>query len=84
MKSAEVRRAVDEGNVDELRDLVGRDPSLVTALVAAPDIEPTSPLTYVGMARFYGYAAHQRTGDLAQVLIEAGADKDVEAKNGSP
>ena len=34
---------------------------LVTALVAAPDIEPTSPLTYVGMARFYGYARHERT-----------------------
>ena len=60
------------------------DPSLVTALVEAPDIEPTSPLTYVGMARFYGYAVHGRTGELARALLEAGADKDDEAKNGSP
>ena len=60
------------------------DPSLVTALVEAPDIEPTSPLTYVGMVRFYGYADHGRTRELARVLLEAGADKDDEAKNGSP
>ena len=36
------------------------------------------------MARFYGYAAHDRTGELAKVLIDAGADKDDETKNGSP
>ena len=52
------------------------DPSLVTALVEGPDIEPTSPLTYVGMVRFYGYAGHGRIGELARVLLEAGAEKD--------
>ncbi len=55
----------------------------MTALVEAPDIEPTSPLTYVGMARFYGYARHQRTGALAKALLDAGADKDDE-QSGSP
>ena len=57
---------------------------MATALIAAPDIEPTSPLTYVGMVRFYGYADHERTGELAEVLMHAGADKDDETKNGSP
>lgn len=60
-----------------------QDPTRVTALVEAPDIDPTSPLTYVGMARFYGYAAHRRTGELARALLEAGADKDDEANNGA-
>lgn len=46
------RHAVDTGDVDALRDLLRDHPSLVTALVPAPEIRPTSPLTYVGMARF--------------------------------
>ena len=66
-----------------MRSGLREDPALVTALVSAPDIEPTSPLTYVGMARFYGYARHERTGELARVLLEAGADKDDE-NSGSP
>lgn len=84
MRSDDVRAAVDAGDVDALRGLVRERPALVTALVAAPDIQPTSPLTYVGMARFYGYARHDRTGALARVLLDAGADKDDEAKNGAP
>jgi uncharacterized protein len=78
-----VRESIDAGDVDALRSALREDPTLVTALVSAPDIQPTSPLTYVGMARFYGYARHQRTGELAQVVLEAGADKDDE-KSGSP
>lgn len=84
MSSRELRDAIDRGDVDGLQRLLSNDPSLVTALVEAPDIEPTSPLTYVGMARFYGYAAHRHTGELARVLLDAGADKDDETKNGSP
>jgi hypothetical protein len=45
------RRAVDSGDVAGLRD----DPSLLTTLVPAPEIEPTSPLTYVG---WLGSLAH--------------------------
>jgi ankyrin repeat protein len=70
--------------VTRARELLRAEPALVTALIDAPDIEPTSPLTYVGMVRFYGYARHRRTGDLTQALLDAGADKDDEAKNGSP
>jgi ankyrin repeat protein len=84
MASDDVRAAVDAGDVEALRDLLRDDPSLVTVLVAAPDIQPTSPLTYVGMARFYRYASHARTGALARALIEGGADKDDECKNGAP
>jgi ankyrin repeat protein len=84
MTERPVGTAIDEGDVGGLRRLLAEDPTLVTALVAGPDIEATSPLTYVGMARFYGYATHDRTGELARVLLEAGADKDDEAKNGSP
>jgi uncharacterized protein len=78
-----VRSSVDAGDADALRSALREDPTLVTALVEAPDIEPTSPLTYVGMARFYGYARHQRTGALAKALLDAGADKDDE-QSGSP
>ena len=84
MSTTELRRAFDQGDVAAARKLLVADRSLTTTLIEAPDIEPTSPLTYVGMARFYGYADHNRTGDLARVLIDAGADKDDETKNGSP
>ena len=49
----DLRTAVDEGDVERLTELLRTDPGLTTALVEAADIEPTSPLTYVGMARFY-------------------------------
>jgi uncharacterized protein len=84
MTSEAVRAAIDAGDPEALRQTVSEDPALVTAFVSAPDIQPTSPLTYVGMARFYGYASHGRTGELARVLMDAGADKDDETKNGSP
>lgn len=82
--SAELRRTFDAGDVAAASELLRTDPSLATVLIEAPDIEPTSPLTYVGMARFYGYAVHDHTGQLARALLDAGADKDDEAKNGSP
>jgi uncharacterized protein len=84
MSVTELRRAFDTGDVAAVTSLLHSDPSLKTALIDAPEIEPTSPLTYVGMARFYGYARHDRTGELALALLDAGADKDDEAKNGSP
>jgi ankyrin repeat protein len=84
MSVTELRTALDEGDVDGARKLLLADPSLTTALIEAPDIEPTSPLTYIGMTRFYGYSDHDRTGDLARALLDAGADKDDESKNGSP
>jgi hypothetical protein len=84
MSMIELRRAFDQGDVAAARGLLLADRSLTTTLIEVPDMEPTSPLTYVGMARCYGYADHNRTGDLARVLIDAGADKDDETKNGSP
>ena len=84
MSTSELRSAFDEGDVNRAVELLRADPNLTTALIAAPNIQPTSPLTYVGMARFYGYAKHNRTGELATALIAAGADKDDETKNGSP
>jgi ankyrin repeat protein len=84
MPAADLREAIDLGDVARARELLRSEPALATALIDTPDIEPTSPLTYVGMARFYGYADHHRTGELATVLMQAGADKDDETKNGSP
>jgi ankyrin repeat protein len=84
MSPDDVGRAVDAGDVGALRHILHEDPTLTTALIAAPEIQPTSPLTYVGMARFYCYAQHGRTGELAQALMEAGADKDDETGNGAP
>lgn len=75
MISDDGRSASDDGDVDALRDLLRDNPALVTSLVATPEIQPTSPLTYVGMARFYGYARHAQTVALARVLMKAGADK---------
>jgi uncharacterized protein len=84
LATTELRRAIDEGDATRAQKFLRDDRSLTTALIEAPDIEPTSPLTYIGMARFCGYADHDCTGELARVLIDAGADKDDETKNGSP
>ena len=84
MGTSDVRAVIDAGDVRALEDLLRSDSALATALVSAPDIEPTSPLTYVGMVRFYGYAEHGRTGALARALMDAGADKDDEGENGAP
>jgi ankyrin repeat protein len=84
MAAADLRTAIDDGDVTKARELLRSQPALVTTLIEATDIEATSPLTYVGMVRFYGYARHERTGELTQALLDAGADKDDEAKNGSP
>lgn len=78
-----LREAIDVGDVAKVERLLRADPSLTTALIGTGDIEPTSPLTYVGMVRFYGYATHQRTGDIARALIAAGADKD-DGASGAP
>jgi ankyrin repeat protein len=84
VSSDQLREAIDLGDVGRARALLEAEPKLTTELIAAPDIESTSPLTYVGMARFYGYAQHDRTGELATALLDAGADKDDETRNGSP
>jgi hypothetical protein len=83
MTSEAVRTSIDAGDVDALRDALHNHPTLLTALVSAPDIQATSPLTYVGMARFCGSRATIGQA-LARVLLEAGADKDDETKNGCP
>jgi hypothetical protein len=84
VSSEQVRAAIDAGDVEALRNLLRDGPSLVTAVVDAPEIEPTSPLTYVGMAAStcsgaYGEAADGiRTQDLLhgkQLLPRLGASE---------
>ncbi len=79
-----LRSAIDAGDLDAVRRLLDDRPGIVTELLDAPGIEATSPLTYVGLARFYGYLDHDRTGEVATLLTEAGADADDETRNGAP
>ena len=80
MASEALRVAVDTGRVEALRELLRGHPALVTALVEAPDIEPTSPLTYVGMARFYGYAEHERTASSRACCSPRGRTRTTRAR----
>ena len=83
LPAAELREAIDLGDVPRARELLRSEPALATALIAAPDIEPTSPLTYVGMVRFYGTPTMNTPASWPS-SDAAGADKDDETKNGSP
>ena len=78
------RSAIHAGDLDAVRTLLDDRPGIVTELIDAPGIEATSPLTYIGLARFYGYLDHDRTGEIAALLIGAVADPDDETHNGAP
>jgi len=75
MAADALRRAIDGGHVDELRRVLAEDPSLAGATITW-DGNDSDPLHYLSDAPFHGLARHDRFGDLARVLIEAGAPVD--------
>jgi len=67
-----LRRAIDGGDVEELRRLLADDRSLANATITW-DGNDSDPLHYLSDAPFHGLACHDRFDDMARVLIEAGA-----------
>ncbi len=70
----ERRRLIDSGDVDGLARLLATDPSLARDRVHSCLSHPTSTVwNYVGVARFHQLLDHDRIGDIARVLLAAGA-----------
>lgn len=77
---AEVERktALVNGDTDRLAELIASHPELAADGVSScftPD-PADSPLSFLAVAGFHGLVNHQRAGELARVMVAAGADVD--------
>lgn len=78
----ERRRLIDSGDVDGLARLLATDPHLAHDRVHSCLSHPTSTVwNYVGVAHFHRALDHDRIGDIARVLLAAGAP--VEGSSGA-
>ncbi len=80
----DVRLAIETGDVEALRNLLDGDAALANALVVwgeRCEIR-THPLHYVSDVFFKGKLEAQRSVELVDVLLAAGADVNYQASNG--
>ena len=69
------KNAIHHGDVQVLRRLFRQNPVLATDPVSSC-FTNDSPLGYLGVARFHGLTDHERSGEIAAVLLAAGGDAD--------
>lgn len=76
--STALRHALDNAVPVELERLIAEDPELPRRRFAwnLCAIGPCQPLAYLAQARFHGLAQHGRSGELARILLAAGAPVD--------
>jgi hypothetical protein len=74
-QEVERKNAIHHGDVEALRRLLGRNPALAVEPVSSCFIND-SPLGYLGVSRFHGLTDHERSGELAAVLLAAGGEAD--------
>lgn len=87
MTPAELRALIDAGDVETFRSAIADEPSLVDAILIGPEEgwAPTPPIDYVSLASFHGFARHERMGQIAGVLLDAGVSPDGDpAEPGGP
>ena len=73
---AELREAMDGGEVRALEGLLAKAPALPRQAISWGQncsIGPCQPLSYVAQARFNGFVRHHRTGEMASIIVAAGA-----------
>jgi ankyrin repeat protein len=71
--------AINAGDVEAVRRLLESDPELATKTIewsAGGRPNRSDPLHYVSDAAFHGLADHDRFGEIAKLLIDAGAPVD--------
>ena len=80
MPDSELRTAIDSGDVEAVRAAVTARPELATEEIDWSDGcgggDSTEPLNYICLARVHNRADHDRMGEIARVLIQAGAPVD--------
>jgi hypothetical protein len=73
----ERKTALADGDVEALARLVAAFPSLAAERVSSRfSGDATSALSHAAVAGFHGLVDHRRAGDIARVLLEAGAPVD--------
>lgn len=80
--SRALKRAIDAGDVERVRKLVSKDPSLVSSSIRWGGLFnkcQTEPLHYLSDAPFNQIFSHGKQAEMARVLLEAGA-----SPNGAP
>jgi hypothetical protein len=82
--SANVRTAIEAGDVDALRKLLAEEPARANELVAWGEScrIRTHPLHFVSDMLFAGTLARGKEIPLIEALLEAGADRNHQAPNG--
>jgi hypothetical protein len=71
----ERKNAIHHGDVDGLRRLLSRYPALAFEPVSSC-FGNDSALGYLGVARFHGLTDHDRAGEIADLMLEAGGAAD--------
>jgi ankyrin repeat protein len=77
--SLSLQEILNTGDVSALAALLQSDPAVATRQFtwATPcKIGPGLALRYLAQARFWGYAKHGRSGEMARLLLEAGCPVD--------
>ncbi len=80
MTTDDLKAAIDRGDVTAVRAILADDPGIVTRQIAW-GCDASEPISYVSLARFHGLAEHGRMGEIARILLAAGAP--VEGATGS-
>jgi ankyrin repeat protein len=82
MGDSALRTAIDAGDVKAVQAILARRPDSARETLAWSDgrcgASRSEPLSYTCLARFHGLADHDRMGDVARALVEAGAPADGE------
>ncbi len=79
MNQHDLREAVDAGDINAVRTVVTAQRELVGTDIEWRDAHGvyfSEPLGYIGLARFHGLTDHDRMGEIARVLLAAGAPVD--------
>lgn len=76
MSTDDLKKAIDTGDVQAVRAVVTSEPDLVSREIPWDEGcggDTSEPISYVSLAHFHGLSDHQRMGEIARVLLAAGA-----------
>ncbi|MGB0715322.1 MAG: ankyrin repeat domain-containing protein [Phycisphaerae bacterium] len=78
-----LKRAIEEGNVEAAKRLLDEDPSLAARPIPCGPLDQSQaePLHYISDRAFEGKIKHQRQAELAVLLLEAGAPVEGTGEN---
>ncbi len=80
MTSDDLRVAIDDGDLAGAHAVLAVDPAAVTRALFWSDGrcggDSSPPISYVSLARFHARAHHDRMGQIARLLLSAGAPAD--------